>query len=735
MYILTKKEFLHDWNYVRKDCRMKRILLTALSLFLLTILCACGSKSKDNNETIDTNQSEQNSSNNSHVCTFDAREETVNPTCEDEGYTLHFCSCGNVREEKIAALGHSYSIWNVDTPPTLNSAGTLKRECANGHKEYIELPILSEEDYAISAVGGDNTSISCSAPTEVYYIYNQIIYDDDNSHGREFKFKALYTAEHTLSDTDLVYYSEGHYRACTVCGGFDKEDEEDHSMTDGKCTACGYMRTDFVYSEETYGLAVSYTANNYELIIPEYYSGSDITHIGKKIRGIKSLENNDGLRFLTIPASVRYIEPFAFEGCTSLERVYYEGTVEEWCTISFGAESNPMRYAKKFFMLNKRNTYEEVTDITIPDSVTAISSYAFDGFKSLNSLTIPKSITVFGDGLGDVFGKDTSIGTVHYNGDINDWCKIKFTARYSNPMQFTNKFYMSLAQGEYYQPTSLTITNDITEIGDYQFISYTPLSYIALTSPILRMGRYAFYGCTSLTRLDISKGCEAIDDYAFAENSMLMRLDIPKNLTKCGDFAFENCTRLTTIYYLGDWNSWSTISFSTVKSNPMHVNKERSFASSVNFYRYFPDVNEFYLVDAEVVTLSPNLEKIGDYQFYGFSKIAQIIVPNRVITIGKEAFAYCNNLNAIVIPKSVKSIAEDIIKGMKNFVCIYYEGSSDDFEGIEINSANTDLTEAHRYYFAKNESEVTGEGCWGYHPNGMVGRWLWDSFNKRWYLN
>ena len=54
---------------------------------------------------------------------------------------------------------------------------------------------------------------------------------------------------------------------------------------------------------------------------------------------------------ITLPASVSKFDYYAFEKCISLQNVYYEGTLEQWCNISFGsAESNPMNYAHKFHL-------------------------------------------------------------------------------------------------------------------------------------------------------------------------------------------------------------------------------------------------------------------------------------------------------------------------------------------------------------------------------------------------
>jgi len=713
---------------------MKRILLLASAIAFIIVMTACGGNNSESKEESNSNNNSATAPNGEHTCTYDAREEKVNPTCESEGYTLLFCSCGNSKKEVFEdALGHSYSEWTVDTEPTVSSVGKLRRTCANGHEETITLPYLNDTDYTITSKDGTDLSSSCAAPSYVLYTYKQTVYDDATSSDREFSFEAIYTSEHTSSDT-YVYSSENHYHKCSVCEGFDQNSAEGHNMSDGKCSVCNYIPCDVIYSEEYYGLSVSYTANNYELVIPEYYSGSDISHVGKKIEGIKSFGNNSELRFITIPASIKYIEPFAFDGCSSLERVYYAGTWEQWCSIDFGAQSNPMIYASTFCMLNKNNMYYEVSEITLPDTVTVIPSSAFEGFGSMTSLTIPKSVTAIGSNLNDVFSQDMTIGTVYYKGDITDWCKIAISGRYSNPMQFTSNFYMTNNRGAYYQPTQLVTGEDITEIGDYQFISYKPLTQINTNASLTKIGKYAFKDCTALMFVNVFKGCEKIGAYAFCGCTMLVRLDLPKNLSESGDFAFEGCNRLSTINYRGDFDTWSRIKFSTAASNPMHVNVGRSYDSSIVFSRYFEDSGEFYPIDAEMVILSKGLEALGDYQFYGFSRIAAIILPDGLTSIGKEAAAFCTNLSSLIIPVSVKEIGKNIVNGMKNFVEIYYFGTENDWSTIEIDPQNTDLNSVNRYYYAADVSAVTSEFNWGYMSSGAIAKWKWDSYNEAWYL-
>ena len=98
---------------------------------------------------------------------------------------------------------------------------------------------------------------------------------------------------------------------------------------------------------------------------------------------------------------VKMVGDGAFESCTSLEKVYYKGSLEEWLAIrmdgmTYEEDTCPLSYAKEFYVNYGTGDEQLVTDVTIPEGVTDIGQFAFAGYKGLRSLTVPETVNSVG---------------------------------------------------------------------------------------------------------------------------------------------------------------------------------------------------------------------------------------------------------------------------------------------------------------------------------------------------
>ncbi|MDE6660570.1 MAG: leucine-rich repeat domain-containing protein, partial [Anaeroplasmataceae bacterium] len=118
---------------------------------------------------------------------------------------------------------------------------------------------------------------------------------------------------------------------------------------------------------------------------------------------VTSIENNafegcSSLKNITLPSLLTSIGEDAFFYCNNLTDLYYKGTIEGWCKITFVTRnSNPMYYASHFYLRNSNNEWEEVTEIVIPEAITEINAYQFIGFNSVKKIQLSTNLTRIGN--------------------------------------------------------------------------------------------------------------------------------------------------------------------------------------------------------------------------------------------------------------------------------------------------------------------------------------------------
>ena len=466
---------------------------------------------------------------------------------------------------------------------------------------------------------------------------------------------------------DLVHHekeeptctNKGHkaYDTCTRCSytTYEEIPELGHIYEDGICTRCGYELTssDLLYelTSENTGYIVTgldyskYDINALTIIIPSEYNGLPIVGIKeetfKNNKTIKRiiLSNNityveksafykcAGITSIKIPNSVISIGEYAFEGC-NLKDVYYNGTIEDWCNISF--KSNPMQYASHFYMLDENNEYKEVTEIVIPETITKIGDCQFYGFNNITNITIPNSVEYIGIGA---FNDCTSLTSIVIPASVTSIGIGAFSGCTSLtsieiPNSVTN--IGDVAFGGCTNLTNVEIPNSVTSIGDSAFSSCTNLTKITIPDSVTSIGSYAFHKCTSLPEITIPDSVISIGYYAFYECTSLPEITMPGSVISIGFNAFEGCN-LKNVYYKGTVEDWCNISFSSYYSTP------KTYAS----HFYMLDEKNEYKEVTEIV-IPETITKIGDYQFCGFYNIKNITIPNSVTSIGSVAFGEFN---------------------------------------------------------------------------------------------
>ena len=141
------------------------------------------------------------------------------------------------------------------------------------------------------------------------------------------------------------------------------------------------------------------------------------------------------LTSVIIPKSVTSIGSLAFLGCIRLTNVTIPDGVTSIGDAAFAGSStsiNVSRENKNYCSVDGGLYNKQKTTILhpgkiqngtfrVPDGVTSIGDYAFDGYRSLTNVTIPDSVTNICYGA---FLDCIKLTDVYYDGTASDWAKI-----------------------------------------------------------------------------------------------------------------------------------------------------------------------------------------------------------------------------------------------------------------------------------------------------------------------
>lgn len=206
---------------------------------------------------------------------------------------------------------------------------------------------------------------------------------------------------------------------------------------------------------------------------------------------------------------------------------------------------------------------EELTSVTIPNSVTWIGMQAFDGCTGFTSITIPDSVVWIGPeafamcgdltsitlGSGLVWLDDPFYGTSCENlyvQSLSQWLMLERADAYSVPLFKKDSGYSVLYINNEI-PTNVVIPSDITKIGFKSFYGCVNLISVTIPNSVTKIEDAAFMNCTSLTEVTIPDSVTEINVAAFSNCSNLRKATISNNLTTIGHSAFYQCTSLTDV--------------------------------------------------------------------------------------------------------------------------------------------------------------------------------------------
>ena len=283
----------------------------------------------------------------------------------------------------------------------------------------------------------------------------------------------------------------------------------------------------------------------------------------------------------------------------------------------------------------------------IPDSVSKIGSIAFTGCSNLTEIIVDDNNLNYCSVDGVLFNKDKTILLAYPAGKSANEYTVPDSVEIIESNAFCYCDYLS----------NVIIPDSVRVIGNFIFRGCSNLNNIVIPDSVTKTGSGVFDSCDSLTNVKLSKN--VTDYYNFYDDEYAYEYD--------GIFPgyFSNCTMLNNI---------------TIPKSAENI--EDMFLGCTSLTS---------------IEIPDSVTEIGS-AFFGCTSLTSITIPNSVTEIGSVAFYDCTSLTSITIPNSVTEIGSGAFHDCTSLTDVYYTGTEEQWNKIDIYPGNSDLTNATLHY-------------------------------------
>ena len=275
-----------------------------------------------------------------------------------------------------------------------------------------------------------------------------------------------------------------------------------------------------------------------------------------------------------------------------------------------------------------------LTNLVLPDSLKSIGHAALAGCSSLETVTMPSTLT--------------AIDSYAFSGTGITVANI--------PASVTQ-----LGTGAFSRCANLTtVTIAGCNVPAYAFIDDTNLSSVTLSNSVTAIGAGAFSGCTALNGISIDNGIaiRSIGKEAFVgAGAQAIDLAAMQQLQQIGAWAFA-CSGITAatlpagVYYMGNG------AFYCARSNANATFPEG--VTTIPPLTYAGNT----LLDGRY-TLPEGVDSIGEYAFYNDYAVKSMALPSTTAYIGTRAMAGMTGLDTVsIVATVVPALGDSVWQGV-----------------------------------------------------------------------
>ena len=364
--------------------------------------------------------------------------------------------------------------------------------------------------------------------------------------------------------------------------------------------------------------------------------------------GIRAFDGNINLTSIEIPASVTSIGQSAFSSCSGL------------ASITFASGSKLKTIGESVFY-NCNNT--NLKSIEIPTSVTTIGNWAFMYCRYLTSVTVYSTSCTLGT---QAFDGCTNLANIYVFSDLVETYKgMTNWSDYSGIITAMTNPHGKCGASGHESDVRWVLNNGTLTImkvgstgamanygGDNQpWKDYrSNIKSVVIVNGVTTIGDGAFMACSNLATVTFDGNSQPVifNQYAFC-GCGFTSVTIPSNVTSIGDFTFSGCPNLTEVNIGKGVTSIEHHAFNSCpKLTTITVDTENTKYDSRDNCNAIIETASNTLVLGCKETFIPNtVTSIGDAAFWKCAGLTSIAIPASVTSIGASAFKECPDLTSV----------------------------------------------------------------------------------------
>jgi len=224
---------------------------------------------------------------------------------------------------------------------------------------------------------------------------------------------------------------------------------------------------------------------------------------------------------------------------------------------------------------------------------------------------------------------------------------------------------------------SITLSSRVRSIDTAAFNRCMFMRHILLPDSLTTICDRAFWACAELEELHIPEGVTHIGEEAFAWCAQIKEISLPRSLRRLGAGAFKGCSRLRSIRIAPDHPYLRLENGLLISRTGELLRADAALIEAIvpEGVLHIADSAFAGCEQLERLRLPRSLREIGRWAFSGCRQLTHISLPPHVRSIGAWAFEHCHGLTEALLPPELTMLDENAFFGCSSLRTLALSGT------------------------------------------------------------